>query len=101
IVGQYFAENPRRPMVERAHGVEGMGCVPSSGLDPPPRLFESGIGMPNADADATFASFCNHFLRAIELGSNRDHAHMAAGRLPELVKSRDARLDQIDRRMDA
>ena len=52
VVGvEHGAQDAGLAMVERAHGVEGVGGACGSGVDGGPGLCRSGVGVADADAD--------------------------------------------------
>ena len=86
-------------MVERTHGVEGMGRVPRSGRDSTFSRHKIGVGVSQAHANAAPRGFGNDLGRVLQFGSNRHHPNAAACRLPELLEQGQRRSQQIFRRV--
>ncbi len=99
VISEDFADDARLAMVQRTHGVESVRGVPRPGLHRCLRDRHLGVGVANADAHLTFCRFGNHFHRAGNFGSNRQHANVAARGLPEAVEDSDGRCHQVFRRM--
>src|SRR5580700_8630491 len=88
-------------MVERAHGIEGVRCMPRSRRDSAFGRLKVGVGMSQADAHTATRCFGNNLGRVIQLGSDRHHADTAARSLPELVEEGERRSEQIFGRVHA
>ena len=79
IVREHLGNDPRIAMVQRTHGVEGMGSVPGSRLHRVLRDRQFRVRMSNADAHVSLGGFRNHCHRAGEFGGDRHHSHMPLG----------------------
>src|ERR1019366_4580965 len=87
----------QRAMVQRTHGIEGMGSVSRSRGDSALGRLEIGVGMSQAHRDPAPRGFGNDLGRALQFGSNRHHANSSARRLPEPLESRERRSQQVFR----
>src|SRR5207302_6361928 len=92
-------ENAGIAMVQRAHGIEGMGRVARTGLHGSLCDRQLSIGVSDADANILPRSFGDDFHCAGKLRSDRDHSNVPACSLPEALEDFDARQRQIFRRM--
>jgi hypothetical protein len=100
-IGKNLAEDAGIAMIERTHGVEGVGGVTGSGLDPGAGGFEHGVGVADAHANLATCRFGDHFEGSWKFGRDGHHADVAARRLPETFKDIERGLDQIFRGMHA
>src|SRR4029077_3208266 len=98
VVAENFADDPRAAMIQRTHGIESMRRMASAGLHRRTCHGELCIRVSNAHANLSASGFCDHFHCAGNLRGNRYHAHMAAGRLPQLFENWNGGFYQVLRR---
>ena len=99
-IGEHRTQNAGTAMVQRTHGVEGMGSVARSRRNAPFGGRKIGVGMPKAHADAAPRGFGDDLERAVQFGSNRHHANAAARGLPELLEQSQGWSEQIFQRVN-
>ncbi len=83
---EHHAEYAGLAVVERAHGVEGVGGGGGSGGDCGFGLGGGGVGVAHADADAGSGGVVDEVGCAGELGREGEKADVSAGGLLEAVE---------------
>ena len=75
VVVERRADGPRLPVVQRRHGVEGVGGVGDAGLDARHGFVPGGVGVAHGDGDAHSARGADALDRAVELRSEGEEAY--------------------------
>ena len=94
-VGEDLGENTGLAMVERAHGVEGVGGVAGAGFRASAGGLQRGVGVADAHQNLAARGFRDHFESSGKFGSDGHHADVAARGLPEAIENLQRGLDQV------
>src|SRR5262249_34963513 len=85
-VSEHNTQNAGIAMCQRAHGIESMRGVPSSGCDTTFGGHKVGVGVPQTHANSATCRLRNKVLCAFEFGRDGHHPNMSARCLPEPIK---------------
>ncbi len=99
-IGQHFAKNSRIAVVQRPHGVKRVGGMARARGNAGASSVKPSVGVAQAHANTAPSSLCDHFKGAGQFGRDRQHPDVSPRRLPEAIKRRCRRLQQILRRMN-
>src|SRR3954468_16618367 len=87
VIAEHFADDAGIAMIQRAHGIEGVGGVPGTGCNSLPGLRHLRIGVPDAYTNAATSSLRNQLDRSGNLRRDSHHAHVPASGLPESIEN--------------
>ena len=85
------AEDAGLAMIERAHGIEGVSCGDSTGLDGGTGFSCGGVGVADRDANTQRRGVLDELEGAGFFRSDGQDANVAAGGAPETIEGGDAR----------
>ena len=101
IFGEGDAEDAGLALIQRAHGVEGVGCADGSGGDDRASFGGGGVGVADRDADAAAGGVGGESGRAGQLGGEGHEADVAFGCVIEAVEESNVGGLEMLGRMDA
>ncbi len=87
-IGQHFAQNSGIAMVERPHGVKGVGGMAGARGETGASRIQVGIGVAQAHTNSARGGLRDDFERARQFRRNGEHANVSPRRLPEAIKRR-------------
>src|SRR5580704_7960661 len=100
-VGKHFAKDSGIAMIQRTHGIEGVGGVGGAGVDSGAGGVQHRVRVADAHANLAPCCFGDDFESAGKLWCDGHHAHVAARSLPQTLKDSERGFDQVLRGMHA